>query len=74
MYPLVPVPTARRANIISIGSWATISIGSCHEPVLMMLCQAVGPTNSFSTGSCHEPVLEFLIKLIFSPTSLGERQ
>ena len=74
MCPLVPFPMARRTDIISTGSWATISTGSCHEPVLMMLCQAVGPTNTFSTGSCHEPVVEFLIKLIFSPTSLGERQ
>ena len=74
MCPFVPVPMARRADIISTGSWATISTGSCHEPVLMRLCQAVGPTDTFSTGSWHEPVLEFLIKLIFSPNSLGERQ
>ena len=77
MCPLVPVPTARRADIISTGSWATFSTGSCHEPVLMRLVRLWSgwcPTKTFSTGSWHEPVLEFLSKLIFSPTSPRERQ
>ena len=34
MWPLVPVPTARRAALSSTGSWRTFSTGSCHEPIL----------------------------------------
>src|SRR3954466_7143240 len=41
---LVPVPTARREELFSTGSWRTFSTGSCHERVLMRLCQVrLGP-------------------------------
>ncbi len=46
MCPLVPVPMASRAALISTGSWLTFSTGSCHEPVLMRVvagCCQSGP-------------------------------
>ena len=47
MCPLVPVPTARREELFSTGSWRTFSTGSCHEPVLMRVvagcCQSGAP-------------------------------
>ena len=62
------------AALNSTGSWRTFSTGSCHELVLMRLCQVrLGPHELLQYRFMDEPVLQFHSKLFFSPTSRRER-